>query len=127
MPEKESLRHARDDERNAGTPRSGVAAHAPVDSSSSLKSRERTDALNSSHCINPEVEQTEAQQGTEERDPTPPLDDDLGPFISDISMQPICTTGRLGDLFTGIHKVVGKIALKRIRVGDTQAEAEALR
>ncbi|KAG8927672.1 hypothetical protein FRC01_007096 [Tulasnella sp. 417] len=133
LPEKENLRHAGDDEQNAETLRSevtGLIAQVPVDSSSSLKSRERTDALNSSHRINPEVEQTEAdqaQQGTEERDATPPVDDDLGPFISDVAMQPICTTGRLGDLFIGSHKVVGKIALKRIRVGDTQAEAEALR
>lgn len=68
-----------------------------------------------------------ARNGTEEQPAAQSRDNDISHFITSVSKEPIYTRGRFGDVFTGIHKVVGKIALKRIRVGDTCTEEEAFR
>lgn len=67
-----------------------------------------------------------AQKGIGERAGSPPRNDDIGNFITGVSQEPISISGRFGDVFTAIHKMVGKIALKRLRVGDTNKDNEAL-
>lgn len=79
-----------------------------------------------SKLTDPNDEQTEAQKGIGERAGSPPRNDDIGNFITGVSQEPISISGRFGDVFTAIHKMVGKIALKRLRVGDTNKDNEAL-
>ncbi|KAG9044122.1 hypothetical protein FS837_008758, partial [Tulasnella sp. UAMH 9824] len=66
-------------------------------------------------------------QTEKDRPTTPSRDDDLSTLITNISEVPFCITGGYGDIFKGIHKMVGKVAMKRIRIGDTIDEKWALR
>ncbi|KIO27224.1 hypothetical protein M407DRAFT_73464 [Tulasnella calospora MUT 4182] len=42
-------------------------------------------------------------------------------------MQPICINGRFGDVFRGIHKTKGEVALKRLRIGGAGMDEEVIR
>ncbi|KAG8903262.1 hypothetical protein FRC01_009260, partial [Tulasnella sp. 417] len=54
-------------------------------------------------------------------------EDDIGRLITSISPQPICINGRFGDVFRGVHKTVGEVALKRLRVGGTGTDDQVIR
>ncbi|KAG8953515.1 hypothetical protein FRC04_002357 [Tulasnella sp. 424] len=45
--------------------------------------------------------------------------DDIGLYVTIKSLDPICTIGHFGDILEGVHKTVGKVALKRPRMGTT--------
>lgn len=107
--------------------------------------REHLDAPHSIHNTNPNGERTEgpylivlglrqradkvdqAQMVIGKRAAAPSRNDDISHFISNVSEQAAFISGRFGDIFTAVHKEVGKIALKRLRVGDTDKEKGALR
>ncbi|KIO21236.1 hypothetical protein M407DRAFT_29160 [Tulasnella calospora MUT 4182] len=63
----------------------------------------------------------------EERAVTPSQDGDVGQLIIGISQQAICINGGFGDVFKGIHKNVGEVALKRLRIGGTGNEDLVIR
>ncbi|KAG8898475.1 hypothetical protein FRC01_010897, partial [Tulasnella sp. 417] len=54
-------------------------------------------------------------------------EDDIGRLITSISPQPICINGRFGDVFRGVHKTVGEVALKRLRIGGTGTDDQVIR
>lgn len=57
----------------------------------------------------------------------PSSDSDSNAYITSVSPQPICINGRFGDVFWGIHKTKGEMALKRLRIGGTSIDGEVIR
>ncbi|KAG8918257.1 hypothetical protein FRC01_001958, partial [Tulasnella sp. 417] len=55
------------------------------------------------------------------------LDDDISHSITQVSLQPICINGRFGDVFKGIHKTMGDVALKRLRIAGAAVDDQVIR
>ncbi|KAG8922847.1 hypothetical protein FRC00_006954, partial [Tulasnella sp. 408] len=53
------------------------------------------------------------------------LPEDIGPAITQISSDPVKINGRFCDVFEGVHKEAGKVALKRPRI-DSRGYDEAI-
>lgn len=83
-------------------------------------------------CIhdNPEL-QTDAKKSDEDQEQAgraeTPSSDDIGHLVTITSSTAIFVTGRFGDIFEGKHEIVGKVALKRPRVGGSSEEKDAIR
>ncbi|KIO19688.1 hypothetical protein M407DRAFT_222321 [Tulasnella calospora MUT 4182] len=69
----------------------------------------------------------QAPSGAEEQAVIPLSDDDISRFITSVSPQAICISGRFGDVFRGIHKTIGEVALKRLRIGGAAVDEQAIR
>lgn len=54
-------------------------------------------------------------------------DDDISRFIDSVSPQAICINGRFGDVFKGTHKIIGEVALKRLRIGGAALDEQVIR
>ncbi|KAG8948625.1 hypothetical protein FRC04_009389 [Tulasnella sp. 424] len=52
---------------------------------------------------------------------------DIGPLIYGISLNPVSTSGKFGDVFEGRHKEVGRVALKRPRLDDSDNREDIIR
>ncbi|KAG8917784.1 hypothetical protein FRC01_002211 [Tulasnella sp. 417] len=94
-----------------------LVPQAPADPSERPNVRERAGSPNSALNTVPDDRQTESnrankvdqvQKGIEEGTVTSPLDGDVSDLITHVSERAICTNGRFGDIFTGIHKEKGK-------------------
>ncbi|KAG8928200.1 hypothetical protein FRC01_006323 [Tulasnella sp. 417] len=58
---------------------------------------------------------------------TADADADIGQFITKIDPDPFAINGHFGDVFKGVHRTMGVVALKRLRVGGTGNEDRAIR
>ncbi|KAG8909379.1 hypothetical protein FRC01_006979 [Tulasnella sp. 417] len=67
----------------------------------------------------------EAHSGAQ--DQPPPPDDDISYFITSVSAEPICVNGRFGDVFKGVHRTEGEVALKRLRIGGPGTDEQIIR
>ncbi|KAG8915103.1 hypothetical protein FRC00_007880 [Tulasnella sp. 408] len=83
-------------------------------------------------CIpdNSEV-QTDAKKSDEDQEQAgraeTPSSDDIGHLITITSSTAVFVTGRFGDIFEGKHETVGKVALKRPRIGGSSEEKDVIR
>lgn len=53
---------------------------------------------------------------------TPPPTEDIGHLITFTSLEPVFTIGHFGDIFEGTHQTMGKVALKRPRIGSSDLD-----
>lgn len=83
-------------------------------------------------CIhdNPEL-QTDAKKSDEDQEQAgraeTPSSDDIGHLVTITSSTAVFVTGRFGDIFEGNHEIVGKVALKRPRMGASSKEKDEIR
>lgn len=65
--------------------------------------------------------------GSDGSNPPTASDDDIGHLITTISNQAICTNGGFGDIFKGVHRTMGEVALKRLKLGGTDNAEQLVR
>ncbi|KAG8906786.1 hypothetical protein FRC01_007896 [Tulasnella sp. 417] len=54
-------------------------------------------------------------------------DGDIGQFITGMDRDPFAVNGHFGDVFKGVHRTMGVVALKRLRVGAAGNENRVIR
>ncbi|KAG8953514.1 hypothetical protein FRC04_002356 [Tulasnella sp. 424] len=68
----------------------------------------------------------EDQEPVDQEGTTSP-DDDIGHLVTITSLEAVFVNGRFSDIFEGIHKTMGRVALKRPRIGGTGDEKDIIR